>query len=382
MLTHRATNAEAEGVIGFPRPRGKMVALRGAGNREAFQRFDKNGNPNFRPDPIVDVKGNPIVNSAGQAFDFVMPAYRTVEFTGRYSDFQRLKSLAERAGRLVSRIPTMPSRALLDGWRFSSPDDIWWAMLFEIAWADRHPLVTAKREIWAPSKKPFSFFPYDINVLRQLANVGLELEESIPAGWLKRLPDAFTSEIENVAAASFDAADYLLQEIDTKASNRPVLPGLPDSVLPSSPSKETGLRRRFAVAFSFPGEHRDRVGPVAKLLADVFGEPRVFYDRFHEVELSRPNLDLVLQRFYSEESDLVVVFVCGEYIEKEWCGIEWRAIREILKSRARADSDVMFLRLDAKPLPGLLSLDGYLDISNRKARQVADIILRRWVATR
>jgi len=107
---------------------------------------------------------------------------------------------------------------------------------------------------------------------------------------------------------------------------------------------------------------------------------RVFYDRFHEVELARPNLDLLLQRFYKDDSDLIVVFVCGKYKEKEWCGIEWRAIRALMKDSSRPDEDVMFLRLDDGPIEGLLPIDGYLDVSGKTPREIADSILRRWNA--
>ena len=37
----------------------------------------------------------------------------------------------------------------------------------------------------------------------------------------------------------------------------------------------------------------------------------VFYDRFHEAELARPNLDVYLQEIYHDRSRLVVVFLAG-----------------------------------------------------------------------
>ena len=89
-----------------------------------------------------------------------------------------------------------------------------------------------------------------------------------------------------------------------------------------------------------------------------------------------------LQRFYKDDSDLIVVFVCGEYKKKEWCGIEWRAIRDLMKNSSRPDEDVMFLRLDNKRLDGLLTIDGFLDVTDKSAQQIADCILRRWSAKR
>lgn len=382
-LVHRATNAEAEGVVGVPTGRWREpVAFQGAGHREAHQRFDEHGQPRFLDEPVVDVKGQPITDANGKALDFVMPAFRTVTFAGECVDCEKLSNVAERAGRLIPGMAHLPALAVLRGWQFSTSSDLWWAVLFEIAWANRHPLLTAERRLWLPAENPASFVPYDIEQLRALAAAGFGPANSIPANWLKRLPEAFVSELNNAAAASFDAADYLLTELSPPPE---LVPGVDETQEPEQAndrSPEVKMKRRFAVALSFPGEHRELVSDVAQALSAAFGEPRVFYDRFHAGELSRPNLDLLLQRFYKDDSDLIVVFVCGEYEEKEWCGIEWRAIRALMKDHSRPDEDVMFLRLDDKPIEGLLPIDGYLDISGKSPREITDSILRRWNAKR
>jgi len=46
--------------------------------------------------------------------------------------------------------------------------------------------------------------------------------------------------------------------------------------------------RRFEIALSFPGEHRDYVKEVAAHLASAFGEERVLYDHFHDAEAAIP----------------------------------------------------------------------------------------------
>lgn len=379
-LVHRATNAEAEGVLGIPSlPSSDVVAFQGAGHREAQQLFDESGNPRFREDPIVDVKGTPITNSAGEAFDVVMPAFRTITFSGRIEDYQQLAQLAERGGRIVGSL-RLPVLDRFQGWRFSTPSDLWWSVLFEIAWQKEHPLLVAEKRLWLPAKEPHAFVPYDLQQLKHLASSGLGGLDKIPGNWLKRLPEAWVSNLENAVAASLDGTELMISKLT------PATPLTDKAASGEGPmdiaSTTVKIGRRFAVALSFPGERRDFVAKVAFGLREVFGEQRVFYDRFHEVELSRPNLDLVLQQFYSQDSDLVIVFVCGEYDEKEWCGLEWRAIRELMKTHSRADEDVMFLRFDNKPLPGMLSIDGFLDISRRSERDVIDAILRRWSATR
>jgi hypothetical protein len=377
-LEHKATDAQAEGVEGIPYDVNGAVAFGSAGHREAFQRCDSKSNPLFREDPIFDANGKPIENSAGEAFDIVMPAFRSTVFSGASDDYRKLEHIAERGGRLIAKVEISWLRAALAGWRFSKHADLWWTVVFEIGWSKRHPLLNLERRLWLPSEVANVFVPYDLEQLRHLSNSGFGPGKAIPAQWLERLPEAFVSELPDAVSACFDAVDYILSEIassergDDSSATEVAINAL---IAPQ-------IRRRFAVALTFPGEKREIVEPVADRLANALGQTRIFYDRFHEVELSRLNLDLLLQDFYRDDSDLIVVFVCGQYSEKEWCGIEWRAVRELMKSHARADEDVMIIRLDDSPLKGLSSLDGYLNVREKTPRQIADAIIKRWSATR
>jgi hypothetical protein len=133
--------------------------------------------------------------------------------------------------------------------------------------------------------------------------------------------------------------------------------------------------KRFRIALSFPGEHRSFVEQIASHLADQVGWQRVLYDKYHEAELARADLDTYLQRLYHDQSELIVVFLCADYERKEWCGLEWRAIRDLIKGPRK--SDVMFLRFDDTTMPGLFSIDGYVAIENRSPQEVGDLILQR-----
>ena len=134
-------------------------------------------------------------------------------------------------------------------------------------------------------------------------------------------------------------------------------------------------QKRFRVALSFPSEHRQFVAKVARLLVQKLGKERVFYDRNFEAELAQLNLDTYLQRLYRDESDLIVVFLCVEYERKEWCGLEWRAIRDLLKQKQA--SAIMPMRFDDMQVPGLFSIDGYVNLTNRRPTAVARLILQR-----
>lgn len=135
---------------------------------------------------------------------------------------------------------------------------------------------------------------------------------------------------------------------------------------------------QFKVAVSFPGEKRGFVSEVIELVKSEFGKDSVFYDFDYQSQLARPNLDVLLQKIYRDNSDLIVVFVCEAYEDKEWCGIEWRAIRDIIK--ARSDEKIMFMRFDNADLKGLFSIDGYINLEGTSPDTAAKYIVERVLA--
>ena len=151
--------------------------------------------------------------------------------------------------------------------------------------------------------------------------------------------------------------------------------------LNSSKPRPSGIElMRFRVALSFPGERRPYVEGVASRLQNELGDRSVFYDKYFEADLARPNLDIVLQRIYHRNSDLVVVFLCEDYAEKEWCGLEWRAVRDIIKQNR--SEKIMLLRFDNALIPGLFGIDGYIDINRRSPSETAEAIVARLRSTR
>jgi hypothetical protein len=132
---------------------------------------------------------------------------------------------------------------------------------------------------------------------------------------------------------------------------------------------------RFKVALSFAGEHRAYVSAVADEVKRRLGSGAVFYDKDYTAQLARPNLDTLLQRIYLNNSDLVVVFLCKDYERKEWCGLEWRAIRAIIKNKN--DHAIMFMRFDGAEVAGSMSVDGYVDLAEHSPLQAARMIVER-----
>jgi hypothetical protein len=141
--------------------------------------------------------------------------------------------------------------------------------------------------------------------------------------------------------------------------------------------------KRFVIALSFPGTHR-------KLVTDVARELRlqmpgllmsnIFLDSYHSAELARPDFDTYLQNIYAEDSELLVVLLGGDYEKSDWGRLEWRVVRDLIKTRR--GHDVMLLRLDLANVPGLLSIDGYLDVRDWEADVIATKIIERFELNR
>ncbi len=132
---------------------------------------------------------------------------------------------------------------------------------------------------------------------------------------------------------------------------------------------------KFKVALSFSGDRRDYVLETATELKRQLPRGAVFYDNDFKAQLARPNLDVLLQNIYLKNSDLVVVFLSTEYEKRSWCGLEWRAVREIIKNRS--DHSIMLMRFDDTPIPGLFSHDGYIDLNHHSSIEAANFIMER-----
>lgn len=206
-------------------------------------------------------------------------------------------------------------------------------------------------------------------------------DTELPAKLRRERPNAYQGTFKRVTEA--DAALWLLErrqeippELARTAESRNLVSVLVqrEHARPNDQAtqKEVAMKRRVSVALSFPGEHRGFVAQVADALAAVITKARVFYDHYYEAELSRPNLDTYLQRIYHDDSDLVVVVLCKEYDEKEWCGLEFRAIRDLIKKRR--DDEIMFVRVADGDVKGVFGIDGYVDAKNRSATDVAQVI--------
>ena len=156
--------------------------------------------------------------------------------------------------------------------------------------------------------------------------------------------------------------------------------------MPGSEETETF---RFAVAFSFAGPHRDNVRAIAELVSAQLdpGIPdrskgRVFFDEWFEHEILGDDMDVLLQRFYHDQSRMVVADVSEEYAERPWCQAEARAIRALRFELDPARDEtgrlrLLNIRLGEGEVPGIFKTTAYLDGINKTAEECADLILKR-----
>ncbi|MEO6847879.1 MAG: hypothetical protein ABI254_11510, partial [Chthoniobacterales bacterium] len=133
--------------------------------------------------------------------------------------------------------------------------------------------------------------------------------------------------------------------------------------------------RRFRIAFSFTGEKRDFVAQMAAILAEQFSESAILYDKFHESEFARGNLGIYLPDLYHDEADLIVVVAGLDYDRKEWCGLEWAAIHDLLKQRQV--QEVMLTRFNQASIKGIYGTAGWIELDDKTPQQGVTLILER-----
>lgn len=131
----------------------------------------------------------------------------------------------------------------------------------------------------------------------------------------------------------------------------------------------------FDVALSFPGEARPLVEKIAIELERLIGPNSYFYDNNYVSQLARPSLDVLLQDIYRKRAKLIVVFLSADYQRKDWCGVEFRAIKEIILERD--NKRIMFVKVDDGQVDGVFKTDGYVDARKFTPSDIAGFIHER-----
>lgn len=140
--------------------------------------------------------------------------------------------------------------------------------------------------------------------------------------------------------------------------------------------------KRFAVAVSFATDQRDYVTAVVRRLRRRgLKIEHIFFDEYWEAELARKDLDVYLQDIYENQAELLVPFFSRAYVDREWPALEWRVMREVIKTRRAGE--IMPIYLENVDVPGSFSIDGALrGGAGIDAEEIGDKILRRLLSDR
>lgn len=149
---------------------------------------------------------------------------------------------------------------------------------------------------------------------------------------------------------------------------------LPQGIIRDSKSVDI-TKHIFDVSLSFPGDVRDYVESVARHLERQIGPNSYFYDNNYKAQLARPSLDVLLQEIYRHRSKLIVVFIGENYQDKNWCGVEFKAIRDVIFNKQ--NEKVMYIRMDDGKVDGIFNTDGYIDATNHRPEEIANFIIER-----
>lgn len=149
---------------------------------------------------------------------------------------------------------------------------------------------------------------------------------------------------------------------------------LPQGIIRDSKSVDI-TKHIFDVSLSFPGEVRFYVESVVRHLERQIGPNSYFYDNNYKSQLARPSLDVLLQEIYGERSKLIVVFIGENFQDKNWCGVEFKAIKDVLFRKQ--NEKIMYIKMDNGKVDGVFNTDGYIDATQHRPEEIANFIVER-----
>ncbi|QGG46310.1 toll/interleukin-1 receptor domain-containing protein [Heliorestis convoluta] len=131
--------------------------------------------------------------------------------------------------------------------------------------------------------------------------------------------------------------------------------------------------KEYDIAFSFAGEDRDFVRPIAIELTRH--GVKVFYDELEQVNLWGKNLYQHLSQIYSFKADYCAIFISKFYVEKSWAKHELRSAQE--RAFAQDAEYILPIRLDNTKVPGISETTGYIDARKFSTKGLIDMFLKK-----
>lgn len=161
-------------------------------------------------------------------------------------------------------------------------------------------------------------------------------------------------------------------------------------VIAKHPQKQAGVVSRLvhqlqgSAAIDFRQKYAK---PVAEQLTRACGgdQSKVLYDMYYEAEFSTPGLNEKLPPLY-KECELIIVFLCKDYANRDWCLGEWEVIQGIARNVSTSHR-VMYLwhgpmdeeattKLNLPRQSDGTMCDGFMHIDNKHPEEISASIIR------
>lgn len=230
---------------------------------------------------------------------------------------------------------------------------------------------------WLTSKPGYADRVFIISILPQ--------EQVTELGVLNRI-ETNPKYIEGQDNLSADVGDTLerLARLIIATAMSDVIYEIKSDILKRAMDKS---ERRFKVSLSFSGKKRKIIEKIAKGLSNRISKDKLLYDKYHEIEFAKPGLRNDLQKCYKEDSDIIAVFLCEDYGNNYWCGIEEDAIRDLAKIDSDEDRIILF-RFDCNNNVGGFShyRDGFVELSTEPScvhegiNKAIDAIINKYIS--
>lgn len=119
--------------------------------------------------------------------------------------------------------------------------------------------------------------------------------------------------------------------------------------------------------------------PIAQEVEAILGRSTVFYDAWYEHWIAGLDADLLLQKLYGEDAELVVMCLSGQYGDKPWTRTEHRAGRAwLMQARTAEDRHRIFpVRVGDGEVEGVLFNEVVPDFRDKTPIEAAELIVAR-----
>ena len=191
-----------------------------AGRRRTALVPDEPGESARNAPPLFDEFGEPIVGEGGERMTVSSPAFRTIQvLCDEKGPAKELHTLACRGGQVLAQFLFPIFEPIADEWDFIEEEELWWALLFEFAWADPRWRRRAPRAIWRSGEvNPLSAEQETAD--SPDSGEGQHVVNAAQSSGQEHVPDTFRSTLDDAPGACVHLCEALLAEL-TEAAKAP-----------------------------------------------------------------------------------------------------------------------------------------------------------------